>query len=154
MQTNGTTIARATVDSAGYDFKVPKNIRIKPGECLKIDTGIAFDGSERLPMYRHGRIGRMIDRLIGVRYWNDWFMMIVPRSSMGMKYGMRFTNTAGIIDKDYRGNIILEITVEKDLTLIQGERIAQGIFIPYLTYMGEKKPMQLRNGGMGSTGRK
>lgn len=147
-------VKRATTESAGYDIKCPEELHLLPGQCVKIDTGIAFDGSETMPMFRHGVLGGLLDRILGVRFWSNWVMIILPRSSMGMKYGMRFTNTAGVIDKDYRSNIILEVTVDKEVWLYPGDRIAQGIFIPYLTYEGEDRPVLIRSGGMGSTGRK
>lgn len=154
MKTKKYGIRRATTGSAGYDFKVPESMTLVPGEWVKIDTGVAFDGTERITIPRSGAIGGLIDRILGVRHVNDWFMMIAPRSSLGMKYGMRFSNTVGIIDKDYRGNIMLEVTVEKTLRLEEGERIAQGILMPYFAFDDEIQPDKERTGGMGSTGRK
>lgn len=148
------SIRRATTGSAGYDLKSPNAVYLHPGVPVKIDTGVSFDGSETMPMYRHGILGKLLDRILGVRFWNHWVMIVLPRSSLGMKYGMRFSNTAGVIDQDYRGHIILEVIVDKPCIITQGERIAQGIFIPYLTYEGEDPPTQQRTGGMGSTGRR
>lgn len=131
-------LKRATVNSAGYDIKCPFEVELRPGEWVKINTGLKFDGYEVVKNFEG--------------YYKNWFMAIFPRSSLGMKYGMRFSNTVGIIDQDYRGPIMLDVTVDRPYTVQKGERIAQGILLPFLMFNDEKEPVTERNGGMGSTG--
>lgn len=140
-------IKRATVDSAGYDFKIPDDLTIHPGEKVKINTGVRFDGNECVTTGIHNGDGYMCGKV------DKWFMAVFPRSSLGMKYGMRFTNTVGIIDMDYRNDIILEVMVDSECQLKKGERIAQGIVLPFCVFKEEEKPTESRTGGMGSTGR-
>ena len=71
---------RATKTSAGYDFEVLKDYIIKPGEMVKIPTGIKVCMEP-----------------------TDAFFLFV-RSSMGFKYNVRLTNQVGIIDADYYEN--------------------------------------------------
>lgn len=144
---------RATENSAGYDFRSPTEVKLVPGEWVKIDTGVRFDGSEKLPLPRQGKFGHILDKILGMRYCDRWCMKIYPRSSLGMKYGMRFSNTVGIIDADYRNNIMIDVTVNVPYTIQKGERIAQGILEQYYVFEDEEKPTEKRTGGMGSTGK-
>ena len=82
---------RATAGSAGYDFFAPADITLKPGETVKIPTGI--------------------------RVWMEpeWVLKCYPRSGLGFKYRLQLNNTVGIIDSDYyysdnEGHIFSKIT--------------------------------------------
>ena len=55
---------RATIGSAGYDFKLPFTIELKPNETKKIPTGIR------------------------VKMADGWVLLLFPRSSLGFKYRM------------------------------------------------------------------
>lgn len=124
---------RQTTYSAGYDFYLPQDIAIVPGQWVQFSTGIKFT-----------------DELsIGV---DRWVMEIYPRSSYAMKYGMRIKNTTPIIDQDYRGEIMLSLTADTCLELKAGDRVVQGIFKPYLVVDGEDEVENKRDGGIGSTG--
>lgn len=129
---------RSTERSCGFDFKMPYDLHVMKNVPYKIPTGIKVDLSSRLP-------------------WRLYSLDIYPRSSMGMKYGMKCTNTVGIIDADYynnadnEGHIFIEIEAEKDIDLKCGDRFAQGII--HRCYTVGDKPKGKRNGGMGSTGR-
>ncbi len=69
--------ARATKGSAGYDFYLPMDIKLNPGETIKIPTGIRVS---------------MLD---------NYVLKIYPRSGLGFKYRLQLNNTVGIIDSDY-----------------------------------------------------
>ncbi|MBP5298156.1 MAG: deoxyuridine 5'-triphosphate nucleotidohydrolase, partial [Lachnospiraceae bacterium] len=56
---------RGTAGSAGYDFKIPVNLTLKPGETAKIPTGIRS------------------------RMENGWVLMVFPRSGLGFKYRLQ-----------------------------------------------------------------
>lgn len=125
---------RATTHSAGYDFVAPHQIYLKPGESIKIPTGIR------------------------VQIEPGWFLMCTPKSGLGFKYKVRLANTVGIIDGDYyqsdnEGHIFCKLLNEGDATLsvAPGKSFMQGIFLPYgVTYDDEVDA--IRNGGFGSTG--
>lgn len=125
---------RATSGSAGYDFKSPIDFTLKPGETIKIPTGIR------------------------VKIDDGWVLKIYPRSSLGFKYKMRTSNVIPIIDSDYcysdnEGHIFLKISNEGEriLCVNVGNKIVQGIFVPYgITY--DDCANKIRNGGVGSTG--
>ena len=85
------------------------------------------------------------------------FALVVPRSGIGSK-GLRLRNTVGIIDSDYRKEILLmAINKGHDAIVInQYERIAQLVIIPY-TYVDLEIVNDLeetnRGEGFGSSGR-
>ncbi len=126
---------RSTTGSCGYDFTLPYDLDIFEGE---------FDD---YPIQPTG---------IRCKIEEGYFLQLVPKSGIGTKYGFRFRNTVGIIDSDYynsdnEGHIKFSVEVEKDLQLGTGDKIFQGIFLPY--YLAEEEPPKaIRNGGHGSTG--
>ena len=126
---------RGTSGSAGYDFRSPMDVNIIPGDSFIFVTGIRC---RMLPQY---------------------FLMIVPRSSLGFKYKLTLDNTVGIIDSDYynsdnEGHIMIKVTNNSNRTLHinAGDKIAQGIFLPYIK-TDDDDVTENRNGGIGSTGR-
>jgi len=126
---------RATKGSAGYDFYTPIDIVLKPGETIKIPTGIRCEMNER------------------------WVLMIYPRSGLGFKYRLQLNNTVGIIDSDYfysdnEGHIFIKMTNDsnegKVLEIKKGQGVAQGIFMQY-GIVEDDDVTKTRNGGFGST---
>lgn len=127
--------ARATTGSAGYDFHLPHDLTLAPGQSARIPTGIR------------------------VRMEEGWVLLLFPRSGLGFKYRLQMDNTVGVIDSDYygsdnEGHIFAAITNDsnkgKTLTLKEGDAFMQGVFVPFgitESDSAEKK----RNGGFGST---
>jgi len=126
---------RATKGSAGYDFYSPIDFTLKPGETIKIPTGIRC-------------------------FIEDGYVLsLYPRSGLGFKYRIQLNNTVGIIDSDYynaknEGHIMIKLTNDsnegKVLEIKKGEGISQGIFTEYfVTYDDETEG--IRVGGFGST---
>lgn len=129
---------RATSGSAGYDFYVPIDIKVKPFEKKRIPTGIR------------------------VRMDEGWVLQLFPRSSLGFKYGFKLSNTVGIIDSDYyysdnEGHMQLSMVNENHDNLVvelkNGDAIAQGIFVPF-GITEDDCAIETRNGGFGSTNEK
>lgn len=126
---------RATTGSAGYDFKVPFELKLNKDETLKIPTGIR------------------------VKMEPSWVLMLFPRSSLGFKYRMQLDNTVGIIDSDYyysdnEGHIILKITndskQENQMIVERNKGVCQGIFFEF-GITEDDDVIETRNGGFGST---
>lgn len=126
---------RATKGSAGYDFYAPFDISLKPGQTIKIPTGIRVN---------------MLD---------NYVLKLYPRSGLGFKYRLQLNNTVGIIDSDYyysdnEGHIFAKITNDsnegKEIFIAKGTGFMQGIFVEYgITY--DDDVTEIRNGGFGST---
>lgn len=126
---------RATAGSAGYDFFAPYDVKLAPGETVKIPTGIRV-------LIEHG-----------------WVLKLYPRSGLGFKYRLQLNNTVGIIDSDYsqsdnEGHIFIKITNDsnegKTLEIPAGSGFAQGIFVEYGITVDDDAD-GVRNGGFGST---
>lgn len=123
---------RATSGSSGYDFYAPLDFEVKAGVEVLIPTGIRF----------------ITDEMV--------WLMCMPRSGLGFKYGVRLANTIGNIDSDYwksdnEGHIMLKIIADKDFSIKRGDRIAQGVIVPYYIVDDDMPLSDTRNGGFGST---
>lgn len=132
---------RATNDSAGYDFFLPHNIHLDPGESFLIHT------------------------MIRVKINTGWVLMTFPKSGLSYKYNTQLANTVGIVDGDYYNSKTDDYTNEGQMTvklinrgnkvleLSAGSKFVQGVFLPYgITMSDDNTPKKTRNGGFGSTG--
>ena len=144
---------RSTIGSAGYDFRAQEDYDLEPGRWTRIDLGVRFDGTEyvEVPVKTDWRSKGLYHHTKLV--CSQWVMLLLPRSSYGMKYGFRFRNTVGVIDQSYRDNMVAEVTVEVPLSIKKGDKICQGIILPFGTFRDEMEPTDERTGGLGSTGR-
>ena len=133
---------RSTEESAGLDLKACLKVSesLKPNETKLISTGIKM----ALP--------------------SGSFGMIVPRSGLGTKHGIVLANSVGIIDSDYRGEILVPLknTSDDTFTIDPGMRVAQMIIIQHKsdctfieisdTELNQKHSSARDSGGFGSTG--
>ena len=128
---------RATIDSAGYDFYAPFDFTLKPGESIKIPTGIRV----ALP--------------------KGMFLMVVPRSGLGIKR-LIIKNTLPIIDGDYfysdnEGHIFINLMNDNSdglpIEVKKGKAFVQGIILLYCI-TEDDDTTATRNGGFGSTDKK
>lgn len=125
---------RGTKNSAGYDFFLPEDIEINPGDnCLVwSDVKAYMQRGEVLELY--------------------------PRSSIAIKKDIQIKNTVGIIDADYYSNedndgnigICLFNTGKEPRTFKKGTAIAQCIFKLFLESDNCNSEND-RLGGIGST---
>ena len=120
---------RATKYSAGYDFYAAVSAEIKPGEKYVIPTNTAVEMNE------------------------DDVLLIFPRSSYAIKFGLDLVNSVGVIDADYKDQIFIcyRNTGDEPFFIKRGDRIAQGVFVKFLKTDDDKADGE-RNGGVGSTG--
>lgn len=133
---------RATKYSAGYDFFMPYDLTLYPGNDEIVPTGIKWDTSNYPDCIR-----------------NYVFLLITPKSGLGFKYHLGLANTVGIIDADYcesdnEGHIMIKIVNngDKTLELKKGQGFAQGILVSHI--IDDDKNFftdAQRNGGFGST---
>ncbi len=129
--------SRKTAHSAGYDFASAEDVVIGPSEIKLVPTGIkAF-----MPQ--------------------DEVLKLYARSSIALNKQLILANGVGVIDADYYGNesneghILLPMfnAGKSTVTILQGERIAQGIFEKFLASEDEPAVSKKRTGGFGSTGK-
>lgn len=124
--------------SAGADIYacMDEAITIKPGKTEFIHTGLSFE----IPV---GFVG-----------------LVYARSSLGCKHGIAPSNKVGVIDSDYRGELMVALynQSQEEFVINPNDRIAQIVFTPYLKgnfVISESLENTARgNGGFGSTGTK
>lgn len=148
------TPRRATFRSAGYDLFIDEEVTLYPGVFKTLDTHVVLEDKDRVDGVRvsNSPAYSQLKHIVGETVQNDWVVLVFPRSSYGFKYGMRFANTVGIIDMDYRDTIKLAVTVDKEVTLNVGDRVAQMVVVPFCVFENEVVPTKSRSGGIGSTG--
>ena len=124
----------ATSGAAAIDLRVAECVKIPPsGQVRAARTGIKIE----LP-----------DGVCG---------LILPRSGLGSK-GIVLANTVGLIDSDYRGEIVLMLknTGSTMFHIEEGERAAQMMFLsvhqPEFELVSELGTTARGEGGFGSTG--
>ncbi len=76
--------------------------------------------------------GNMIKTGVKIQLPEGWLAMILPRSSMGIKTPLRLSNSVGLIDSGYRGElgVIYDNTSDNDYQVNAGDRIAQLLVMP------------------------
>jgi len=132
--------ARATDGSFGYDLATVTEERVGPRETRVVPVGFQLAANLRA------------DDTKGLA------MLVLPRSSLPLKYGLILPNSPGLIDADYAGpiGIIVHNLKDEDVVLPAGTRIAQAVFaelhFPDLRETATADPARTR-GGFGSTGR-
>lgn len=126
-----------SAEAAGADLYacLEENLTIQPGKTVFVPTGIAME----VP---GGCAG-----------------LIYARSGLACKRGLAPANKVGVIDSDYRGEIIVALHNhgETAQTILPGERIAQMVITPVLTpvyeLVEELSDTSRGTGGFGSTGK-
>lgn len=129
---------RETDGAAGLDLHacLDNPVTIEPGRTFLVPSGIAVSPERK-----------------------DVTMLVIIRSSLGRRFGLTLANSIGVIDSDYRGEILVPVINhgEEAYTMNPGERFAQLVIVPVIfpeilecdeldkTSRGEK--------GFGSTGK-
>ena len=124
--------------AAGADLYalLQDKVEIAPHETKFISTGIAFEIPE-------GTVA-----------------LIYARSGLSCKQGLAPANKVGVVDSDYRGEVMVALHNHTSSVKIveNGERIAQVVFAPYLKGNFEQvealETTDRGQGGFGSTGKK
>ena len=130
--------AYATAGSAGMDLRacIDEPMTIRPMERVKVPAGFAI----ALP-------------------GPQWVAFIFARSGLGIKSGITLPNCVGVIDSDYRGEIIVALTnlSDTDYTIQPGDRVAQLVIMPVtqadISVVDELDETERGASGFGSTGR-
>ena len=123
--------------AAGVDLYacLENTVVIFSGETVKIGTGIAL----AIP--------------------DGYFGAIFARSGLATKEGLRPANCVGVVDSDYRGEVIVALHNDSGWCRVvhNGDRIAQLVVMPYLPIdlyeVDELDETDRGSGGFGSTGK-
>ncbi len=138
LRENAIVPTYGSADAAGADLyaAIDEPVTIAPGETKFIPTGLAFEIPQGYAGFVHARSG------------------------LASKRGLAPANKVGVIDSDYRGEVMtaLHNHGSESQTIDPGERIAQMVIAPYVTanfILSESlDDTQRGEGGFGSTGRK
>lgn len=138
LNDNAITPTYGTEFSAGADLYACEGgeVSIAPGETKLIHTGLSLEIPE-------GYAG-----------------LIYARSGIATKRGLAPANKVGVIDSDYRGEIMVSLYnhSESAQTIADGERVAQLVITPFLKVeyneVTELSDTVRGQGGFGSTGKK
>jgi len=156
---------RATAGSAGYDFEAAEDTLV-PSLWRALFTGLTPDTLEKgepLPFVEENQT-HLASTLVptGIKAYmpEGEYLLLANRSSNPMKNQLALPNGVGIIDADYynndknEGEIFLQLINYglEDRLIKKGQRICQGIFMPYLTTDKEAVLGEKRTGGFGSSG--
>lgn len=122
--------------AAGMDLYSSDTYSIAPGETVLVHTGISME----IP--------------------DGYFGAIYPRSGLATKRGLRLANCVGVVDSDYRGEVMVALHNDStDTQLVElHDRIAQMVIQPYecqqiLDVVNELSDTERGSGGFGHTGR-
>ncbi|MDN6639332.1 MAG: dUTP diphosphatase [Tetragenococcus sp.] len=144
---------RATHHSAGYDFEAAAEIVIpsiwKQLLTRKIDDKANTEKKIKPVLVPTGIKAYMVE---------DEFLQLANRSSNPLKRFLLVANGVGVIDSDYynntdnEGHIMFQfINIGlQDVVIKKGERIGQGIFLPFLK-ADQDQTTHDRTGGLGSS---
>ena len=134
---NAVTPTYGSEFSAGADlYAADESVQIAPGETKLIHTGIAVEIPE-------GLVG-----------------LIYARSGLATKKGLAPANKVGVIDSDYRGEIMVALHNHgSEIQAVSaGDRVAQMVIAPFIkaeyTEADELSDTVRGEGGFGSTGTK
>jgi len=127
---------RKTTGSVGYDLAacLDEETTIAPGETVKVGSGLA------------------------IALEPGYAAFIYARSGLGINNGIIPANCVGVIDSDYRGEVIvgLKNTSNKPFTVKNGDRIAQMVIarceLPEIELRDDLDATVRGDGGFGSTG--
>lgn len=128
----------ATEGSAGFDLRacLKEPLTIAPKERVRVPTGIAISIEEE-----------------------GYGGFIFARSGLALNHGITLPNGVGVIDRDYRGEIMVALTNLSDTpyTIQNGDRIAQMVIMPAIAAEFTEVPFlgntERGTGGFGSTGK-
>jgi len=122
---------RSTSGSAGYDFFALFDCPLSKGEICAIKTGVKA-------------------------YMQPGEVLILANRSSNPAKGLELANGIGVVDRDYYGNpdndghIMFLFKATQDVFVKAGQKIGQGLFMPFLTADNDTTTTQ-RVGGFGST---
>lgn len=142
--------ARATSGSLGYDLELLEDTSWQVGDVNIAPCGLRL--ADGLPTFADASFGNAA-----------LAMLILPRSSLFLKYGLIIPNSPGLVDVDYTGPIGVVLWRPGnpsgrphviDLSLPARTRVAQALFVPVAlptVSFGEAVDRPAR-AGFGSTG--
>ena len=91
------------------DLQYSAKVALTAGAAVTFDTGLKFEVPE------------------------GYVMLVFSRSGHGFKNSVRLSNCVGVIDSDYRGELMVKLTADfsgSGMNICHGDRIAQAMIVP------------------------
>lgn len=130
---------RATTNAVAFDLPATMMVTLWPGDVATMPLGWAVEPPP------------------------GWATLLLPRSGLGSKQGIVLANTVGLIDPDYRGELIAKLWCRrapgrgKAHTISPGDNVAQLMLVPAppaeAVEVSTLGATERGAGGFGSTGR-
>lgn len=126
------------------------------GYATEGSAGIDLPASEKLYIAQ-GRT-RMVSTKIKVHIPDGYAGVIMSRSGLGVKHGVSVAQGVGLIDSDYRGELMVPLfnRSANGYTVMPGDRVAQLVIMPVVQpELLQVNSLEITNrgqGGFGSTG--
>ena len=163
LKPNATVPTQGSEYAAGYDLYacIDESITIQPHETVKIGTGIAITPPKVRCLFDQPAL----TEIPNIFYHYDietninTFGAVFARSGLATKKGLRPANAVGVCDIDYTGEYIVALHNDTNIpqTVEPNERIAQLVFIPYITDIWQEvdklEATKRGDGGFGSSGK-
>lgn len=147
---------RATSGAAGFDlYWSPKDAK----EARQIELNLLDEDRTKEGVWVGPRGYSRYDFSTGVAFAIPPGMvgLVFSRSGHGFKYDVRLANCVGVIDSDYRGEVLVRLTADAGSMFVKpGDAIAQIVFVRHETELEEVSELSATvrgNQGFGSTGR-
>lgn len=125
-------------------------------QAAGVDLYAAMEEAEVLPIGQHQTV--KVGTGLAMAIPEGYFGGIFARSGLALKQGLRPANCVGVVDSDYRGEVIVALHNDSDEVRFvhRGDRIAQLVVMPYLplefTQVEELDDTERGEGGFGHTG--
>lgn len=100
---------RGSKQASGLDLHSLESYKLKPGESVKVRTGLSFI----IP--------------------SGYEVQVRPRSGVSFKTKLRVSNSPGTVDADYQGEVCVlidNISTKESFVITKGDRIAQAVLCP------------------------
>lgn len=122
------------------------------------DGSAAFDLSTCNGETIHGFGSKVFGTGLAVEVPDGHVMLLFSRSGHGFSRDLRLSNAVGVIDSDYRGEVMVKLRNDgpREQRIERGERIAQALVLPVarcdFELVEELSSTERGAGGFGSTG--
>lgn len=171
-----TTIQREAVDMMLQPLYETFDEGLKRYHLYNIELPIKLEKNAQVPTYAHdtdaaadlyaledvtldgNTKGNKIHTGVSIQLPEGWLAMILPRSSMGAKTPLRLSNSVGLIDSGYRGElgVLYDNISDVPYEIKAGDRIAQLLVMPSYRFQAKVveslEDSDRGEGGFGSTG--
>jgi len=145
-----------------YSIELPMTVDISAGAQVPTyahDTDAAADlyALEDTDLPYNSR-GNKVRTGVSIQLPEGWLALIIPRSSIGAKTPLRLSNSVGLIDSGYRGElgVLYDNLADQPYHITKGDRIAQLLVMPSYRFQAKVveslEDSDRGEGGFGSTG--